>query len=178
MFVLLAGPKGSGKSHIGRILERRLGVHFFHVEPLWMTYYAQCKANGLTPNIPEGIRVVHPKIGEALATHRHVCVETTGASPEILNDLLSLAPEQNTLVVRLAVPLELCLERVASRDQTHQIPMDAENIKKVYRLSTSAEINAALVLENSALSEGEIVHLFERALTLHSGADRPQAAGR
>src|SRR5688572_13495016 len=36
MFVILVGAKGSGKSHIGRILEARLGVHFFHVEPLWL----------------------------------------------------------------------------------------------------------------------------------------------
>lgn len=168
MFVLLVGPKGSGKSHIGRVLERRLGVHFFHVEPLWMAYYAECKVKGQTPNIQEGIRIVHPKISNALTAHEHVCVETTGASPEILNDLVSLASEQNTLVVRLAVPLELCLERVASRDQTHQIPMDAENIKKVYQLSTSADINAALVLENLALTEAEVVHLFKSALTLRS----------
>lgn len=164
MFVLLIGPKGSGKSHIGRLLERHLGVHFFHVEPLWMAYYADCRAAGQEPSIPEGVRVVHPRIQEALATHEHVCVETTGASPEILSDLLSLAPARETLTVRLAVPLDLCLERVASRDQTHQIPMDVENIKKVYQLSTSAEIDTTLVLENLALSEAEIVALFESAL--------------
>lgn len=164
MFVLLVGPKGSGKSHIGRVLERHLGVHFFHVEPLWMSYHAECKAKGQAPDIPDGIRAVHPKIREALTHHKHVCVETTGASPEILSGLLSLAPEQDTLVVRLAAPLELCLERVVSRDPTHQIPMDVESIKKVYQLSTSADIPAALVLENLALSEAEIVHLFESAL--------------
>lgn len=170
MFVLLIGPKGSGKSHIGRLLERHLGVHFFHVEPLWMAYYADCRAAGQEPSIPEGVRVVHPRIQEALATHKHVCVETTGASPEILNDLLSLAPAKETLTVRLAVPLDLCLERVASRDQTHQIPMDVENIKKVYQLSTSAEIDTTLVLENLALSEAEIVPLFESALRQGSTA--------
>lgn len=161
MFVLLIGPKGSGKSHIGRLLERHLGVHFFHVEPLWMAYYADCKAAGQEPEIPEGIRVVHPRIQEALATYQHVCVETTGASPEILNDLLSLAPPKDTLTVRLVVPLEVCLERVASRDQTHQIPMDVEGIKKVYHLSASAEVNPTLVIENLALSEAEIVSVFE-----------------
>jgi shikimate kinase len=34
MFIVLVGPKGSGKSHIGRTLERELGVLFFHVEPV------------------------------------------------------------------------------------------------------------------------------------------------
>ena len=166
MFVLLVGPKGSGKSHVGRILERRLGVHFFHVEPLWMSYFAECKAMSRTPTIPDGIRIIHPRIRDALLIQAHVCVETTGASPEILSDLLSLAPKRDTLVIRLAAPLELCLQRVASRDQKHQIPMDVENIRTVYQLSTSAEINATLVLENSVLSEAQIVRLLESSLSL------------
>lgn len=37
--------------------------------------------------------------------------------------------------------------------------MDIESIKKVYRLSTSSKIDAALELENSPLSEAEIVHV-------------------
>lgn len=42
--------------------------------------------------------------------------------------------------------------------------MDLENIKRVYQLSTSAKIDSALVLENLALSEAEIVPLLESAL--------------
>jgi shikimate kinase len=164
MFVLLVGPKGSGKSHIGRILERSLGVLFFHVEPLWMDYYAECKAAGRQPSIPEGITKVHPRIADALRTHQHVCVETTGASPEILNGLLSLKHSSKTLVVRVFAPLEVCLERIAARDQTHQIPMDAESIRKVYALSTSAALEPELTLENVALSEAEIVAKFQSVL--------------
>lgn len=41
MLILLIGPKGSDKSHIGRILELSLGGHFFHVETLWMAYNAE-----------------------------------------------------------------------------------------------------------------------------------------
>jgi len=37
----------------------------------------------------------------------NLCVETTGASAEIPDDLLSLARPSNTLVVRVAAPLDL-----------------------------------------------------------------------
>ncbi len=53
MFVLLVSPKGSGKSHIGRTLEKHLGVLFFHVEPLWLEYYAECQASWRQPVISE-----------------------------------------------------------------------------------------------------------------------------
>ena len=164
MFVLLVGPKGSGKSYIGRTLERSLGVLFFHVEPLWIEYYADCRATGRQPSIAEAISKVHPRIADALRTHENVCAETTGASPEILNDLLSLAPPSETLVVRVSAPLELCLERIATRDQTNQVPMDVESIREVYELGAAAVFQTHFTLECATLSEAEIVFRFKSAL--------------
>ena len=169
MFVLLVGPKGSGKSHIGHVLEQKLGVLFFHVERLWMDYYAECQAAGSQPNISDGIARVHPKIVDALNANKHVCVETTGASAEILNDLLLLEPPDKMRVVKISAPLDLCLRRIAERDPTHQIPMDIESIRKVYELSVAVPIHPALVLENRSLSAQEIVTQFQRILSLPTG---------
>ena len=160
MLIVLVGPKGSGKSHIGRALERRLGVSFFHVEPLWMEYHARCKAEGRAPVISEGIGVVHPAVSDAVQRHGKVCIETTGASTEILEGLTALAPPEARCIVRVRVPLELCLERIARRDPTHQIPMDEVSIRKVYDLSLQAGVDPDLVLDNIDLSEDEIVTAF------------------
>jgi cytidylate kinase len=166
VLILLVGPKGSGKSHIGRTLEARLGVNFFHVEPLWLAYYADCKAAGRAPVIAEGIASVHPSIAGALDRHRHVCVETTGASPEILGALLSLRPRPEILVARVQAPLELCLERIARRDQTHQIPMEMEAVRRVHALSESLALDPDLTLNNLRLSQPEIEALFRTALRI------------
>lgn len=166
MFILLVGPKGSGKSHIGRTLERRLGIPFFHVEPLWMAYHAECKASGREPSIAEGISRVHPRIAEALREHEHLCVETTGASAEILADLVSIAGASGILVARVSAPLDLCLRRIAARDSANQIPASEESVRKVHALSLAAPLHADLCLENEALSEDDIVSTFGSALTL------------
>lgn len=160
MLILLIGPKGSGKSHIGRLLEARLGVHFFHVEPHWMSYYAECAAAGRPVSIAEGIERVHPLIADALATRAHVCVETTGASAEILDDLLSFKERFDLLLVQVEAPLSLCLERIAARDQASQIPMQEADIRKVYALSTSVDLPFDIVLENVALAEEQILRSF------------------
>ena len=110
MLVLLVGSKASGKSHIGRMLEKHLGVLFLHVEPLWLDYYAEGGASGRQPVISEGIGRVHPLIAGALRSHEHVCVETTGGSAEILDDLLSLEEPSKRLVARVCAPLDLCLQ--------------------------------------------------------------------
>ena len=164
MLILLIGPKGSGKSYIGRTLEARFGVHFFHVEPLWLEYYAECKASNREPVIAEGIAKVHPVLIRALDENVHVCVETTGASPEILTALLSLRPREEIIVARVSAPLEVCLRRVSSRDQTYQIPMEMEAVRKLHGLSESLQLRSDITLNNVALTESEIAELFESAL--------------
>ena len=176
MFILLVGPKGSGKSYIGRTLEKHLGVLFFHVEPLWMSYYAECQASGRQPLISDGIAKVHPLLADALQTHEHVCIETIGASAEILNDWLSLTHPSNTLVVRVSAPLELCLERIVTRDQTNQIAMDVESVRQAYALSEAVQLQPDLTLENVQLTEAEIISLFKSALTRPSSG-QPRQAG-
>jgi shikimate kinase len=175
MLILLIGPKGSGKSHIGRTLEARFGVHFFHVESLWLEYYAECKALKREPVIAEGIAKVHPALIRALDENVHVCVETTGASPEILTALLSLRPREDTIVARVSAPLEVCLRRVSSRDQTYQIPMEMEAVRKLHGLSESLQLRSDIMLNNVALTESEIAEIFESALT--AGYTRPARAG-
>ncbi len=172
MFVLLIGPKGSGKSHIGRVLEARLGVHFFDVEPLWVAYYAECDASHRQPVIADGIARVGPVLIRALEEHAHVCVETTGASPEILEALLSLRPRSEIFVARVRAPLEVCLRRVSSRDQTRQIPMEMEAIGKVHALSESLQLRSDITLNNVQLTESEIVHLFEKGLSVSYSSPR------
>lgn len=160
MFILLIGPKGSGKSHIGRVLERHLGVRFFHVEPLWMAYLSECREAGRLQVITEGIALVHPEIRRALAEHGRMSVETTGASQEILDGLMSLHPREKMIVARITASVDLCLQRAETRDTTHQIPMDAETIRNVNAMSEAAWVDADLELANEDLSDEEIVAAF------------------
>jgi shikimate kinase len=164
MLIILIGPKGSGKSYIGRILESSLGVYFLHVEPLWMAYCSECKQLGRQPVIAEGIRRVHPVLKSALRKHKNLCVETTGASSEILDDLLSLGRNAGILLVRVEASLQTCLRRIATRDQTHQIFMDRDLVEEVYRLSTSLQMPFDLFIQNERTAEHEIVQSFSEAL--------------
>lgn len=163
MLILLIGPKGSGKSYVGRLLEARLGVHFFHVEPHWMRYHAACAEVGQPVHLAEGIARIHPLIADALAAHEQVCVETTGTSPEILNDLLAVGEPFGRLLVKVDAPLALCLERVAARDTAHQIPMRSDMIGTVHALSAALDLPFDIVLENTGGSDDDLVRPFMQA---------------
>jgi dephospho-CoA kinase len=160
MFILLVGPKGCGKSHIGRVLERHLGVRFFHVEPLWMAYLSECREAGRLPVITEGIALVHPEIRGALAEHGTMSVETTGASQEILDGLMALRPREKMVVAKISAPVDVCLQRAEARDPTQQIQMDPDTIRTVNAMSDAAWVDADLQLKNEDLSDEAIVAAF------------------
>lgn len=164
MLIVLIGPKGSGKSHIGRLLETRLGVHFFHVEPHWMDYFDDCDRRGVERSIGGGIEHVHPVLEEGLGRHDRICIETTGASREILDDLLSFEAVGPLRLIRIEAPLEVCLERIRRRDPTHQIPMDEAGIRRVYALGRELDLDFDLVVENVSLSEEEIIRRLRPVL--------------
>ena len=39
--ILLIGPKGAGKSHIGSVLGRETGIRFLRVEPIWLMHQGE-----------------------------------------------------------------------------------------------------------------------------------------
>jgi shikimate kinase len=160
MLILLIGPKGSGKTHIGRLLARRWGVHFFRVESHWMRYHTECTVAGRPVRIDEGIERIHPAIIHALSTYEQVCVETTGASPEILDSLLLIGERFGRILVQVRAPLSLCLTRIAARDPSRQIPMQDENIRTVHALSSAVDLPFDITLENIDLSEEQILRPF------------------
>ena len=165
MFILLIGPKGSGKTHIGRVLQDAWDVHFFPVERYWKAYHEECVRQGREQAIQDGISIVHPEIGRALRRHRHVCVETTGASLEILNSLLSLQ-DAAPILVRVQAPFEICLERIRRRDPEDQIPIRDELIAEIYQRSQAIDLAFDLELDNStSLTDRQILDAFTPLIT-------------
>ena len=100
----------------------------------------------------------------ALRKRKNLWIETTGASSEILDDLLSLGRNAGILLVGVEASLQTCLRRIATRDQTQQIPMDRDLVEEVYRLSTSLQMLLDLFIQNERAAEHEIVQSFSEAL--------------
>ena len=96
----------------------------------------------------------------ALEAGGPVCVETTGASAEILDDLLAIGRRFGLLLVRVEAPLAVCLERVVARDQTDQIPMAEDGIREVHARSAAVDLPFDIVLENVGLTDEEILRPF------------------
>ena len=100
----------------------------------------------------------------ALPEHENICIETTGASSAILENILSLGRDAGILLVRIQAFLDTCLRRIAIRDETQQIPTDQDSTEGVYRLSTSLHLPFDLVIQNEQAAGQEIVQALSEAL--------------
>jgi RimJ/RimL family protein N-acetyltransferase/shikimate kinase len=144
--VLLVGPKGAGKSTLGRLLARTYG--YTHVEPgaLWIEHAAR------RPSYPdessyerEGFARVAAAVAAALASHDVAVTDTTGASDETPCFVEELARLGTVHAIRLLASEETCRARIERRDGVLHLPAAAELVARAYAQSMWANVPASSV---------------------------------
>lgn len=152
--IVLTGPKGSGKSFIGRLLEKNFDVSFLYVEAIHK------KAIESKKNITESFGLVENEIHEKFKTCEILIIETTGASPYTKTFLENLGQNYKLKFVKISVPLELCLERIKFRNKAEHIEVPEEITRKVFEIFESLDWDFDLEIRNEDLLEEEIVESF------------------
>ncbi|MHC4956018.1 MAG: AAA family ATPase [Planctomycetota bacterium] len=146
----LIGPKGAGKTYLGRLLEERLGVVFVDVEAVF-------RALPDPGRVGEGYDEVARQIAEHLHDAQAVSLELTGAAPEakaLLDHLETLAVLRK---VRVLAPLDLCLERIAGRDAGVHLPTSEDVVERVHAISSALELDFDLTINAKDWNEAAVL---------------------
>ncbi len=161
---VLIGPKGSGKTYIGSLLESQFDIKFLSVEKLGLENIPKSKLTG-DELIKEGFQHEEAAIDEILKNQNSVSFESTGAHPYLQNILSSLRTKYNVKLVRIYAPLEICYERIKQRNPSLQIPVSDELLKSINENAEKVTFVWDLELDNSEkLSVKEIAFLFKNFL--------------
>jgi predicted kinase len=169
--ILLVGPKGSGKSTIGTLLETRLGIRFVRVEPIFLELRGI-----LDPAHPEferrGYEAVLSRLTAELNLVDTVCFETTGASRELEPALGELARVSTLLIVQVICDLDECKERIRGRDSSIHIPVSDDQVDRINAVASRVELPWAARIDNRGEFNPElIVNVVRRLLS-----DSPKGA--
>lgn len=127
--LLLAGPKGVGKSWVAEIAERDLGVHYLDAD---LVILARLE-NGSGPDFEDGwLEPVQAAAFDALARYPAVSVEVTG-SWESDYKLARNAEARGHRVLRvwISAPLEETLARLRTR-ATRKVPVTETEARSTY----------------------------------------------
>jgi predicted ABC-type ATPase len=157
---LLIGPKGSGKTYIGATLERLLGVCFISVEQRLINHLQTVPTEeNCLPN--DGYDLEAEWIEVAFQTAEEVISEATGSSKYLPTFLSQLAEKYELRLVRVACPMDICLERIRTRGTSGQFYVSEDKVTSINEATRDVKLDWCLEIDNSApASNDEIVALF------------------
>jgi hypothetical protein len=127
--LLLAGPKGVGKSWVAQLAEREFAVHYVDADLLILALLEK----GASPDPVDGwLAPVQAAVFDALARYPAVSAEITGGweSDYRLAHNVELRGHR-VLRVLLSAPLQETLERLRART-TSKVPVSEEEARGIY----------------------------------------------
>lgn len=153
--IVLVGPKGAGKSSIGRLIEKTYGCLFLHVELIFLD--VQKRGLPFEEYVSTGYHLVQEAVEALVQQKQCVIFETIGVADAFLELLTSLKKKYSVFLIQIRVPSHVALERVLSRDQTHQIQLEKEVIAHMNEQSLQMKLAYDLILENEQATDAQLI---------------------
>jgi shikimate kinase len=154
--LVLVGPKGSGKTYVGTLINRELGVRFLRVEPIFLENMRSSHLTGMRLD-EEGYSKVLAEVDSVLSREPRVIIESTGASEAFPAFLHALRSRYKVTLVSIRAPLERCLERVRSRDQTTHIPVSDDRVAEINARAAMVRLPWDLQIDNGEPALTEVI---------------------
>jgi shikimate kinase len=136
---MLIGPKGSGKTHIGKLVGRETGIAFLQVEPLWLS---------LQPG-EDGWKKVEEAIDDMFKKHDKVMIESLGAGEGFRGLYQSLAQKYSIRMIRVVADLGTCLARVRTRSAVDHIAVSDDKVIAYNRVAAGLCYTWDLEIDNN-----------------------------
>ncbi len=145
---MLIGPKGSGKTTIGKLVDRLTDITFLQVERIWL---------GLRPG-QDGWKKVEAAIDTLFQTHDKVMIESLGAGEGFGGFHHSLAEKYVVKMIHVTADPDTCLARVKSRNRDDQLAVSDEKVSEYNKIAAAVTYDWDLEIDNnSPTSEAELL---------------------
>lgn len=145
---VLVGPKGAGKTFLGAAIHREFGVPFVRVEDIWLELKKENALQGKAFD-DEGQRRTISALHGPLNESGSVVIESTGAAPWLGEFLDRLKALGDVHLIRVRVPLDVCLRRVQRRDASLHIPVSDDRVREINAIADKISLPWALEIDNS-----------------------------
>ena len=127
--LVLVGPKGSGKTFLGRVIENEMShATFLEVEAIAMRFLRHIGGSADSFNDPSVRTSFHNRVRDEIRdiasdspADSIVIMETTGAAPETKAFLEELKQIGDLRLVRVRASASTCTARIQQRDASKQV---------------------------------------------------------
>lgn len=139
---MLIGPKGSGKTHIGTLVNQHTDIVFLRVESIWLD---------LKPD-EHGWKKVEEVIDAMFQTHNKVMIESLGIGAEFRKFHASLAGKYSIKMIRVYADLETCFNRVKTRNNAEHIAVSDDRVAELNHIASTVNYDWDLEISNNDLA--------------------------
>lgn len=153
---MLIGAKGSGKTYIGNLLEKSLGIHFIRVEQRLIERLATLPVDYVPPP-HDGYDLEMNWIDEALLTRDEVISEATGSSPFLPGFLKALSEKYDLKLIRVFCPLDICFDRIKNRTAENHFVVSDEKIREINTASHTVNLSWTIEIDNAGPAEDHVI---------------------
>jgi dephospho-CoA kinase len=161
--LLLIGPKGSGKSYIGAVLEREMGIPFLRAEPIWKAIKEDASIPA-TDYFQRGIDAVVAAASGLAQQHTCFSLESTGAFDNMPAFIDLFRPFSHPRLVFVKAQPETCLRRVRTRDRSIHIDVSDAYVAQVNARSFAAQLPYEATIDNDPFAPTEEILRVIRGL--------------
>ena len=149
---MLIGPKGSGKTHIGTLVNQHTDIVFLRVEPIWW---------GLQPD-EDGWKNAEAVIDAKFQKQDKVMIESLGIGEGFARFHAYLAEKYSIKMIRVYADLETCFTRVKTRNNAEHIAVSDDKIAEFNQLASAVTYNWNLDINNNdAISDKDILDAIQ-----------------
>ncbi len=153
---MLIGPKGAGKTYIGKLLARETDTRFLPVEKIWLS---------LNPG-EDGWQKVESAIDEEFLECDRLIVEHLGAGDAFSRYWINLQAKYSIKMIRVYCDPGICLERVRTRNRDNHISVSSDQIRKYNTIAADVSFDWSLEINNNGpATDNEILEAF-REITI------------
>jgi len=145
---MLIGPKGSGKTHIGTLVNQYTDIAFLRVEPIWLS---------LKPN-EDGWKKVEAEIDSLFQKQDKVMIESLGIGKGFGKFHTSLAEKYSIKMIRVYADSDTCFARVKTRNNAEHIAVSDDKVTEFNQLASAVTHDWDLEINNNKpISDEEII---------------------
>lgn len=145
---MLIGPKGSGKTYIGTLVEKNTDIFFLRVENIWLTL--NHKENGWEK--------IEQEIDLTFRNCNKIMIENLGAGEDFHQFYASLNKKYLVKLIRIVANLDICLTRVMRRGNENHIPVSDDKVIEYNKIASQVILDWNLEIDNNgSATDSEII---------------------
>ncbi|MEN8117332.1 MAG: hypothetical protein ABFS16_10155 [Bacteroidota bacterium] len=161
---LLIGQKGSGKSFVGKIIEKEFGIKFIRVES-WIKNIKKGRDVYDEKYIKHSLEMIENGIRQEINKTDKLVFESTGITKYFDRMLESLKEDFRVTTIGIHADSKICLNRVKTRDKTIHINISDNQVITINAKVREKDFTSDFHIDNGAKTNEDLIKELKDILT-------------